>query len=906
MSLSRHTHATRLRYLPRSSWVLTSAEPGLAQAAPGLLYLRRAFWNGVSVSDALSRALIWLVLYAFSVPVWGGGSGLNVAIVANRSSSNSLALANYYREQREVPPQNVLYIDWPNTPVQWSRYDFEKILRHPLHAMIGARSLSNQVEYVVLSMDIPYRVRDSDKANSTTSALFYGFKFDTDTNVCSLPDIATNHYSRSEGIFRASPPALTNGGFLAVMLTSSNLDQAARIVDHGVSSDATFPLQPVYLAKSIDRLRNVRHYVFDEAIYDNRVLGRRTLIRTNTDTPLNLGFAAGYQNGSATFRVPPGMFAPGSMADDLTSFGGILFERNDQTSLLEFLNAGATGSYGTVVEPCSYLEKFPLPMNYFYQARGFSLAESYYQALAYPYMGQVVGEPLAAPFSNPGHAQWMTMTPGTSLAGATNLALRFSAPGVHNPVAQVDLFIDGTFFRTLTNVAPSAGNTLNVNLGGRAIPYTVRQGATLKTIASGLADAINARTNITRVKAEALGDRLELQGLDLAKRGSAISLAGASTRGNAPALTTFLQVSGPALLDTVAYGARSYLITNTPAPGDFLELRITRTNGLISVHSVTNQNNLKLNEFVKSLLARVEADSSLKGPDGVVIEDINMHEDFPYTPYAYGTNDHSGTFTIRAAAPGWPQSQIQVVFHGSPSMEIETAGTNRLDENVSDLRPRAHLYLSAGFTNLYVNHLLDTTRLSDGHHEFTAVGYEGTHVRTQTRVSLPVIVRNTGLEASLSASAESVPVGSPLVLEATSSALGATFELHGTGGVLSIASNNPAPVFILDSARLGVGLHSFAALATDAHGARYRTAPVPVRVLPSGVPAQGFTVAVWQPDAQLTWPAEPGRKYDVLRTTNPAGPYAVVATLQATNSVAIWKDPEGLHTVGFYRVRTSR
>ena len=67
--------------------------------------------------------------------------------------------------------------------------------------------------------------------------------------------------------------------------------------------------------------------------------------------------------------------------------------------MLVFLNSGASGSHGTVTEPCNYLEKFPSPQDYFYQARGFNLAECYYLSLVNPYQGLIVGEPLAAPFA---------------------------------------------------------------------------------------------------------------------------------------------------------------------------------------------------------------------------------------------------------------------------------------------------------------------------------------------------------------------------------------------------------------------------------------------------------------------------------------------------------------------------
>ena len=53
-------------------------------------------------------------------------------------------------------------------------------------------------------------------------------------------------------------------------------------------------------------------------------------------------------------------FVPGAIADHLTSFGGALTD-SGQMSALRWLEAGATGSYGTVVEPCNLPQKFPDP-----------------------------------------------------------------------------------------------------------------------------------------------------------------------------------------------------------------------------------------------------------------------------------------------------------------------------------------------------------------------------------------------------------------------------------------------------------------------------------------------------------------------------------------------------------------
>ena len=89
--------------------------------------------------------------------VWAGGSGLNVIVVVNQNSPNSVQLGNDYCEQRGVPPQNVFRMTgWTNGVVQWNRNDFKAYLRDPLLAMLASRGLTNQADFVLLSMDIPY------------------------------------------------------------------------------------------------------------------------------------------------------------------------------------------------------------------------------------------------------------------------------------------------------------------------------------------------------------------------------------------------------------------------------------------------------------------------------------------------------------------------------------------------------------------------------------------------------------------------------------------------------------------------------------------------------------------------------------------------------------------------------
>ena len=99
------------------------------------------------------------VLFVSAVGLFAGGSGLNVVVVVNQNSTNSVQLGNYYCEKRGVPPQNLLRItNWTGGNLEWTTSDFTNSLINPLLSMISSRGLANQIDYVVLSMDFPYRV----------------------------------------------------------------------------------------------------------------------------------------------------------------------------------------------------------------------------------------------------------------------------------------------------------------------------------------------------------------------------------------------------------------------------------------------------------------------------------------------------------------------------------------------------------------------------------------------------------------------------------------------------------------------------------------------------------------------------------------------------------------------------
>jgi uncharacterized protein (TIGR03790 family) len=851
------------------------------------------------------RPLASILLFcAVAARVGAGGSGLNVAVVVNQNSTNSVQLGNYYCEQRQVPPQNVLRANWSGGNIQWLTSDFQSVIVNPMLAMLSARQLTSQIDYVLLSMDFPYRVTATNGVNSTTAALFYGFVPDGLApgpglpTSCSLPAASTNLYAGSEYLFRSVGPGTSQTNFLVAMLTCSNLAQAKQIVDHGVACDGAFPAQTVYLAKSTDQIRNLRYSAFDNAIFNTRLRGNYSMVRTNADPSYSFGYVLGLQSGAGrSDLIGSTTFAPGALADDLTSFSGFIFDDPGQIDILELLNLGAVGSYGTVVEPCNVVAKFPSPQNYFYQARGFTMAECYYLSVTNPFQGLLVGEPLAAPFAVVPSATWNNLPANSLLSGMTNLSLQFTATDASHPVQQVDLFVDGTFARTLTNIAPRQNNVLNVTLRGQPMSYTVPASATIRSVTAGLTNVLNAfaNTNVTKVSAFAHGDRIELQSFDPNQPGAQIPISASSS--SSLALTTFITASRASFLDTIAYPIRTFTVYYAPPTNSYLRLSVTKTNGAVVTVAVTNNvSGTTISGLTQQLVNLINATNALQGSDGVAAEDFINYD---------GNAPPAARFNLRARSAGRLAAQIQATFSGSTDFYFQPSGTQKLDQNLSDLQPRNHLYITAGVTNLPLTFAFNTTTQADGYHELTAVAYEGSHVRTQKRVAQTVRIQNTALSATFTTLVGDTNTAREAILQfsvvANTNNI-SNIELFSTGGLLTNVLNQSSAVFSVAGSYLDVGVHPFYAVVTASNGKQYRTETKWIRLVGADTP---FTVSLAAPPPKLSWPAAAGRSYDILSTTNLASALQPRASITPSNCAAQWTETNTAAPRRYYRVRSS-
>jgi uncharacterized protein (TIGR03790 family) len=318
---------------------------------------------------------------AFAGPKQPGLLPADLAVVINSEDPLSVEIGNYYIARRHIPDGNVARV----------RFDYQRDELPPEEfAAIQAgvnKQIDSRAQAYALTWARPYRVG----CMSMTSAFAFGF----DPRFCATgckPTIGSPYFNS----LSARPYADLHMR-PAMSLAAVDFEQAKALMDRGIQADGTAPRGTAYLVRSEDSQRNVRATEYPLA---TTVVSRHFAVRNLTspgvqDRP-DVMF---YFIGATTIpALTTNHFLPGAAADHLTSFGGMLTD-SPQMSSLRWLEAGATGSYGTVVEPCNFPSKFPnvIVLMTHYLA-GETLIEAYWKSVQMPGQGLFIGEPLAAPF----------------------------------------------------------------------------------------------------------------------------------------------------------------------------------------------------------------------------------------------------------------------------------------------------------------------------------------------------------------------------------------------------------------------------------------------------------------------------------------------------------------------------
>ena len=335
-----------------------------------------------------------------------------LGVLVNVNDAKSVLIADRYVQARGIPARNVVHLAFDAGTV------LSAAAFAPLKQAADAVALDAGLQAWAITWTTPYRV----DCMSIGTAFAAGF----DAGFCSTPCTATTTLRTydDEGqpdAGRSAHRPFDSFGVRPTMMLATGPDAgtALDLIARGVAADGTNPRGTGYFYRTADVNRSVR---WSEFLYSTlpQWANDGGLDLTYVDVSSDGGVSAlanttgvlfYFQGLASVPNLTTLAYRPGAVADHLTSYGGQV-PTSGQMSILRWIEAGATASYGTVVEPCNYTQKFPnttVLLSHYY--RGESIIEAYWKSVQMPGEGLFIGEPLARPWQ-----------PDTTWDGATRTA----------------------------------------------------------------------------------------------------------------------------------------------------------------------------------------------------------------------------------------------------------------------------------------------------------------------------------------------------------------------------------------------------------------------------------------------------------------------------------------------------
>lgn len=242
--------------------------------------------------------------------------------------------------------------------------------------------------------------------------------------------------------------------------TGSNGNTVAEIdtmIDRSLRADGTRPEGTFYFMNTPDQTRSKGRLNNDwaatirslEAMGGKGAVLQGVLPDSCTDASgavVGCHDALGVLTGTPRMDAPTANFSflPGAFADHLTSFAAMFDEGvGGQSKMTQWISKGASGTLGTVEEPCTG-GKFPVPDLHAHYFAGLSLGEAAYRALPWlAFESLLVGDPLTTPFAHAPELVVEGLPQGAPVRGVLNLEAVARAGLPDGAVKRFELYADG-------------------------------------------------------------------------------------------------------------------------------------------------------------------------------------------------------------------------------------------------------------------------------------------------------------------------------------------------------------------------------------------------------------------------------------------------------------------------------
>jgi hypothetical protein len=337
-------------------------------------------------------------------------------ILVNRRSMESVELANFYAELRQIPAANIIQLELPEK-ARWAQASFtpEEFRQHiyePVRKTLRERNISGHIMAWLYSLDFPTTIETTPPMSLTGITFVRGIPPSTDdiekgtwlSPFFRGPDRADGPASPPTSLEQFTLVLSTNMPIPSMMLgwTGSRgltMEEIKRQLRASAASDGAQPAASVFFETSEDVRTQARAWQFESVTRELAGLGVAAF--TGPDAPKNRVDMMGVLAGTAAFNSTTyGVLRPGAYADHLTSFAA-RFDDPYQTKLTDWLRRGAAASSGTVSEPYANWAKFPAARLFTFYASGCTIMESLFMSTRSPLQILFVGDALANPWAKP-------------------------------------------------------------------------------------------------------------------------------------------------------------------------------------------------------------------------------------------------------------------------------------------------------------------------------------------------------------------------------------------------------------------------------------------------------------------------------------------------------------------------
>ena len=338
----------------------------------------------------------------------------DVAVIVNDNSSESIAIAAYFQNARNIPEQNIIHISCPNVE-EIDSVQFASI-RSQIESYLLAQNLVDEMNYLVTTKGIPHKVRRTEDVISTSpnntgkftsvdSELTLLF---SDESIEILEDGALDNPFYSEEITDLSTAEFSRdayGVYLVTRLSGYTVADVEELIDR------SGPDTPVFIESSnillqISGIDNEDLLMYWTSIYNplNEDLldaGWNSAIDSDIETQIGVEDLIAF--AGVIYDTPgdlPHTFLPGSLGslkyfDSAETFDPTV-QVNGTPQIADLIAGGVTGAQGIAyIQFASISLKDPLAFQrYFNSDAEYNLAESFYSAMPkISYQSVIIGDP---------------------------------------------------------------------------------------------------------------------------------------------------------------------------------------------------------------------------------------------------------------------------------------------------------------------------------------------------------------------------------------------------------------------------------------------------------------------------------------------------------------------------------